>query len=168
MAVSDSVPQRTSPPISATPRFHCTGSGATSDGVGNHQLTRPGGSLSSSSQSFAFSILLAIDSTSFSVSSLEMAARTSKPLPIWEMSSPSTVTEADLTLCNTAVPCQCVARSGNRGGVTCSSWCRRGRRYTNGRELLNHRPHRRAVRAMVAEPGVQVCRCAGGQRRDRS
>jgi hypothetical protein len=41
-------------------------------------------------------------STSFSVSSLEMAARTSNPLPIEDINWPSTVTDADLTLCSTA------------------------------------------------------------------
>jgi hypothetical protein len=64
--------------------------------------TRPGGSLDSSSQSLAFSILLAMASTSFSVSSFDMAASTSRPLPIEDISWPSTVTEADLTLCKTA------------------------------------------------------------------
>ena len=71
------VPQRTSPSISLTPHFHL-----------------PPSSLS---HNLAFRILLAMDSTSFWVPSLPMAASTSKPLPIVEISWPSTVTEADLT-----------------------------------------------------------------------
>jgi type VI protein secretion system component Hcp len=65
-------------------------------------LTRPGGSFDSSSHSFAFKILPDMDSMSLSVSSFEMAANTSTPLPMEEMSLPSTVTEADFTLCRTA------------------------------------------------------------------
>lgn len=75
-------PQRTSPSISWTLRFHLPPSSA------SHNLT--------------FRILPAIDSTSFWVSSLATAARTNRPLPMVDTSWPSTVTEADFTRCMTA------------------------------------------------------------------
>ena len=69
------------------------------------QIFQSSAVLDSSSQSLAFSILLAMASTSFSVSCLETAARTSNPLPMEETNWPSTVTDADLTLCSTARQC---------------------------------------------------------------
>lgn len=80
------LPQRTSPSISWTLHFHF----------------EPW----ASSQSLTFKILLAILSTSLLVSSLPTAANTSSPLPIVETRVPSTVTDADLTRCKTAVACQ--------------------------------------------------------------
>lgn len=43
-----------------------------------------------------------MDSTSLVVSSLPIAAKISRPLPMVEIRFPSTVTDADLTLCMTA------------------------------------------------------------------
>jgi len=57
---------------------------------------------SSPSHSFTLSTLLAMDSASLVVSSLPTAAKMSRPLPMVEISCPSTVTEADFTLCMTA------------------------------------------------------------------
>jgi hypothetical protein len=57
---------------------------------------------SSPSHSFTLSTLLAMDSTSLVVSSLPIAAKMSRPLPMVEIRLPSTVTDADLTLCMTA------------------------------------------------------------------
>lgn len=82
-------PHKTSPSISFTFSFQ-----------------RPTGSVELSSQSLVFKIFEAIDSMSFSVSSLDTAASTNMPFPIDEMSWPSTVTDADLTLCSTAVQSQ--------------------------------------------------------------
>jgi len=77
------VPQRTSPSISVTFFFH---------------FFSPSGS----SQSLTFSTLLAMDSTSLGVSFLSTAAKTRRPFLMDEMSSPLTVTDADLTRCITA------------------------------------------------------------------
>jgi hypothetical protein len=57
---------------------------------------------SSPSHNFTLSTLLAMDSTSLIVSSLPIAAKISRPLPMVEIRLPSTVTDADLTLCMTA------------------------------------------------------------------
>jgi hypothetical protein len=97
------IPQRTSPPMSWTLHFHYSRLDM-SQMCWRWRRTRPGGSLESSSQNFVFKILPAMDSMSFSVSSLETAARTSRPLPMEDISWPSTVTEADLTRCIIAVP----------------------------------------------------------------
>lgn len=75
-------PQRTSPSMSCTLFFHFLPS--------------------SPSQSFTLSTLLAIDSASFWVSSLPMAAKIKRPFPIVDMSCPSTVTDADFTRWMTA------------------------------------------------------------------
>ena len=60
---------------------------------------------SSPSHSFTLRTLLAMDCASLAVSSLPMAAKIRRPLPMVEISWPSTVTEADLTLWMTAKWC---------------------------------------------------------------
>jgi hypothetical protein len=77
------LPHNTSPAMSCTLCFH-----------------RPP---SASSQNFALRILDAMDSASFVVSSLPIAAKTRRPFPMLEINWPSIVTEADLTRWMTAV-----------------------------------------------------------------
>lgn len=119
----DCIPHKTSPLMSITLFFHCPASSVhvsfhASQRIGTSQahesaesrkggnekngrswpqaerLTRPP---ASSSHSFILSTLDATELTSFSVSPGATAAKTSTPLPIDEMTSLSTVTEADST-----------------------------------------------------------------------
>jgi hypothetical protein len=60
---------------------------------------------SSPSQSFTLRTLLAMDWASLTVSSLPIAAKIKRPLPMVEMSWPSTVTDADFTLWMMAALC---------------------------------------------------------------
>ena len=95
------VPQRTPPSISMTLCFHYP------TFVRSHSsrypsttgLTRPP---DSSSHIFILSTLAASESASFSVSPGATAAKTRTPLPMDEMTSLSTVTDADSTRCRIA------------------------------------------------------------------
>ena len=81
----ENAPQRISPSMSWTLHFHFLPS--------------------SPSHNFTLRTLLAMDWASLAVSSLPMAAKIRRPLPIVEISWPSTVTDADFTLWITAKRC---------------------------------------------------------------
>lgn len=104
----------------------------------------------SSSHSFTFRTFAAMDSASFLVSSLPIAANTKRPLPIVEMSWPSTVTEADLTLCMTA-------GRGNCQITSCAKILRRRHRLTlHSRTRLDRTKCRQADRDRTASSRIRT------------
>ena len=115
----------------------------------------------SSGHNFIFSTFAAIDSTSFFVSSDATAANTSTPFPIDDIKWLSTVTEADVTRCRTAVELSAIYKILDEHAYYPSWWI-----WVPSQSEWNDSTSHEVVRIVESEPnlydqnGSGKCDCA--------